>query len=54
MEYLDSEGRDPLSDDDVDPSEALPEDDDELIELEDFEAPEDLDPDEELVEDEPA
>lgn len=52
MEHLDSEARDPLSDD-LDLSAALPEDDDELIELEDFEAPEDLDTDEELVEDEP-
>ena len=52
MEYPDSEGRDPLSDD-IEPSEALPEDEDELVELEDFEAPEDLDADEELVEDEP-
>jgi hypothetical protein len=53
VEYLDSEGHDPLSDD-VDPSEALPEEDDELIDLEGFEAPEDLDPDDQIVEDEPS
>jgi hypothetical protein len=53
VEYLDSQGHDPLSDD-VDPSEALPEEDDELIDLDDFEAPEDLDSDEQIVEDEPA
>ncbi|HEX2397706.1 MAG TPA: hypothetical protein VHI73_06165 [Solirubrobacteraceae bacterium] len=51
MEHLDSEGHDSPSDD-VDPSEALPEEDDELIDLEDFEAPEDVDPDEQIVEDE--
>jgi hypothetical protein len=52
VEYLNSEGHDPLSDD-VDPSVALPEEDDELIDLEDFDAPEDLDPDDQIVEDEP-
>lgn len=52
MEYLDSQGRDPQSDD-VDLAEALPEEDDELIDLESFEAPEDLDADEDLVEEEP-
>jgi hypothetical protein len=52
VEYLDSHGYDPLGDD-VDPSEALPEEGDELIDLEDFEAPEDLDADEQIVEDEP-
>jgi hypothetical protein len=52
VEHLDDEGRDPLSDD-VDPSEALPEEDEDLVDLEDFEAPEALDPLEEIEDDEP-